>query len=96
MTCPAGGDAVVHGEVDVDGATGRIRVGQRVAALVHLGTVGEPAADPHRRVHRAGAQQRTGVEMQSQVVRGELGATGHRECVVVAAAQAHERPGQPA
>jgi hypothetical protein len=64
---PARRDSVVQRELDVDGVAGRIRVDQRIAALMHPVAVGEPHPDPHRRVHGTVVQQPTRGEAQPQV-----------------------------
>jgi hypothetical protein len=64
----------VQGEVDVDGSGVGIGIYQRVATLMRLAAIREPAPHPHGRVHRPFGQQPAGVEVQPQIVRADLGA----------------------
>jgi hypothetical protein len=82
---PPRGDAVVQRELDVDGVVDRVRVDQRVTALMNLVAVGEPHADPHRRVQRRVLQHAAGIKAQAQVVRADLAAAGHGQPVVARA-----------
>jgi hypothetical protein len=76
----------VQRELDVDGVGLRIRVDQRVTALMPLVAVGEPHPDPHRRVQWPIGQQAAGSEAQPQVVRAEFAPTGDSQLVIARAA----------
>jgi hypothetical protein len=78
-------------EFDVDGVGLRVGVDQRVAALMQLVAVGEPHADPHRRVQRPVGEHATRRKAQPQKVRGNLAPARHGQLIVARAQQLEHR-----
>jgi hypothetical protein len=83
-------------ELDVDCVVDRVRVDERVAVLMKLVAIGEPHADPHRRVQRRVLQHAAGIKAQAQVVRADLAAAGHGQPVVARAHQLEHGALKPA